>query len=327
MNRRVFISLISGAAASWPVAARAEPTAMPVIGFLNPTSVESNADRLRGFHRGLKEAGYVEGESVAVIYRWAEGRNERLPELAADLARRNVSVIATFTPAAAFAAEAATKTIPIVFGVNEDPSRLGLVASLARPGGNATGINFLTAEVAAKRLDLLRELASAVDHVAVLVNPANPTSTDSTLKDVADAARAIGLESRVLNASTSNEINAAFANLAREGTALLLVAGDAFFSSRRVQLVHLATRHAIAASYSQREFADIGGLMSYGPNLSDVFRQVGAYVGRILKGTKPADLPVVQSAKFELVINAETARMLGLTVPTSLLAIADEVIE
>jgi putative ABC transport system substrate-binding protein len=320
------MTLVGGAAA-WPVAAHAQPAAVPVIGFLNPTSPDSNADRLRAFHRGLREADYVEGENIAVIYRWAEGQNERLPELAADLARRKVSIIATFTPAAVVAAEAATKTIPIVFGVNEDPVGLGLVASLARPGGNATGINFLTAEVAGKRLNLLRELASAADHVAVLVNPANPTSTDSTLKDVADAARAIGVETRVLNASTSSAINAAFAILAREKTALLLVAGDAFFSSRRVQLVHLATRHAIAASYSQREFADIGGLMSYGPNLSDVFREVGAYVGRILKGAKPADLPVVQSAKFELVINAETARMLSLIVPPSLLAIADEVIE
>ena len=316
-----------GGASLWPVAAHAQPAGMPVIGFLNPTSADSNADRLRAFHRGLKEANFVEGENIEVVYRWAEGQNERLPELAADLARRRVSAIATFTPAAVIAAEAATKTIPIVFGVNEDPVRLGLVANLAQPGGNATGINILTAEVAAKRLNLLRELSSATDHVAVLVNPANPTSTDSTLKDVADAARAIGVETRVLNASTSSEINAAFAIIARERTALLLVAGDAFFSSRRVQLVHLATRHAVAASYSQREFADIGGLMSYGPNLSDVFRQIGAYVGRILKGAKPDELPVVQSTKFELVINAETARMLSLTVPASLLAIADEVIE
>jgi len=307
--------------------ARAQPAAMPVIGFLNPTSADSNADRLRAFHRGLKEADYVEGENIAIIYRWADGQNERLPELAADLARRKVSIIATFTPAAVVAAQAATKTIPIVFGVNEDPVRLGLVASLGRPGGNATGINFLTAEVAAKRFNLLRELTSAADPVAVLVNPDNPTSTASTLKDVANAARSIGVETRVLNASTSSAITAAFAILAQERTALLLVAGDAFFSSRRVQLVHLATRHAIAASYSQREFVDIGGLMSYGPNLSDVFRQVGAYVGRILKGAKPAELPVVQSTKFELVINAETARTLGLAVPASLLSIADEVIE
>src|SRR5215472_9825938 len=275
MRRREFITLIASTAVTCPLVARAQPAAMPVIGFLNPTSADSNADRLRAFHRGLKEADYVEGENIAIIYRWADGQNERLPELAADLARRKVSIIATFTPAAVVAAQAATKTIPIVFGVNEDPVRLGLVASLGRPGGNATGINFLTAEVAAKRFNLLRELTSAADPVAVLVNPDNPTSTASTLKDVANAARSIGVETRVLNASTSSAITAAFAILAQERTALLLVAGDAFFSSRRVQLVHLATRHGIAASYSQREFADIGGLMSYGPNLSDVFRQVG----------------------------------------------------
>jgi putative ABC transport system substrate-binding protein len=327
VKRREFITLIGGAAAAWPLAARAQQPAMPVIGFLNPAFIEANADRLRGFHRGLKDAGYVEGENVAVVYRWAEGQNDRLPELAADLVRRQVSVIASFTPAAAFAVKATTATIPIVFGVNEDPVRLGLVASLARPGGNATGINFLTAELAAKRLNLLRELVPAAARVSVLVNPANPTSTESTLKDVLTAARAIGLQTQAFNAGTGSEINAAFAALISEKSDALLVAGDPFFSSRRVQLVHLATRYAIPAIYSQREFTDIGGLMSYGPNLSDAFRQVGAYVGRILKGAKPADLPVVQSTKFELVINAETARLLGLTVPPTLLATADEVIE
>jgi putative ABC transport system substrate-binding protein len=326
-RRREFITLLGGAATAWPLAARGQQPAMPVIGFLNPTSPESNADRLRGFHAGLKEAGYVEGENVAVVYRWAEGQNERLPELAAELVRRQVSVIALFTPAAVFAAKAATTTIPIVFAVNEDPVRLGLVASLARPGGNATGINFLTAEVGAKRLNLLRELVPKAARIAVLVNPANPTSTESTLKDVTTAARAIGLQTQVLTAGTGREINAAFATFVSEQPDALLVAGDAFFSSRRVQLVHLATRHAIPATYSQREFADVGGLMSYGPNLADAFRQVGAYVGRILKGAKPAELPVVQSSKLELVINAETARLLGLTVPPTLLATADEVIE
>jgi ABC-type uncharacterized transport system substrate-binding protein len=326
MKRREFITLLGGAAA-WPLAAPAQQPAMPVVGFLNPTFIESNADRLRGFHGGLKDAGYVEGENLAVVYRWAEGQNDRLPELAAELVRRHVSVIASFAPAAAFAAKAATTTIPIVFGVNEDPVRLGLVASLARPSGNATGVNYFTAEVAAKRLNLLRELVPAAVHVSVLVNPANATSTESTLKDVLTAARAIGLQTQVLNAGTGSEVNAAFATLVTKKSDALLVAGDAFFSHRRVQLVHLATRHAIPAIYSQREFTEIGGLMSYGPNLADAFRQMGAYVGRILKGAKPADLPVVQSTKFELVINAETARTLGLAVPPTLLATADEVIE
>jgi len=323
VKRRAFITLIGGAAAGWPRPARAQS----VIGFLNPTFIESNADRLRGFHRGLKETGYVEGENVAVVYRWAEGQNDRLPELAAELVRRQVSVIACFAPVAVFAAKAATTTIPIVFGVNEDPVRLGLVASLARPGGNATGINFLTAEVAAKRLNLLRELVPAAAHVSVLVNPANATSTESTLNDVLTAARAIGLQTQILNAGTGSEINAAFAALMTEKSDGLLVAGDAFFSHRRVHLVHLATRHSIPAIYSQREFTEIGGLMSYGPNLADAFRQVGAYVGRILKGAKPADLPVVQSTKFELVLNLEAARLSGLAVPPTLLATADEVIE
>jgi putative tryptophan/tyrosine transport system substrate-binding protein len=319
MKRREFISLLGGAAAvAWPLAARAQQSTIPV---------ESNAGRLRGFHGGLKDAGYVEGENLAVVYRWAEGQNDRLPELAAELVRRHVSVIASFAPAAAFAAKAATTTIPIVFGVNEDPVRLGLVASLARPSGNATGVNYFTAEVAAKRLNLLRELVPAAVHVSVLVNPANATSTESTLKDVLTAARAIGLQTQVLNAGTGSEVNAAFATLLTKKSDALLVAGDAFFSHRRVQLVHLATRHAIPAIYSQREFTEIGGLMSYGPNLADAFRQMGAYVGRILKGAKPADLPVVQSTKFELVINAETARTLGLAVPPTLLATADEVIE
>jgi putative tryptophan/tyrosine transport system substrate-binding protein len=317
VKRREFITLLGGAAA-WPLTARAQQAAMPVVGFLNPTFIESNADRLRGFHRGLKDAGYVEGENVAVVYRWAEGQNDRLPELAAELVRRQVSVIAPFGPAAVFAAKAATPTIPIVFSVNEDPVRLG---------GNATGINFFTAEVAAKRLNLLRELVPAAAHVSVLVNPANATSTESTLKDVLTAARAIGLQIQVLNASTGSEINAAFAALMIKKSDALLVAGDAFFSHRRVQLVHLATRHAIPAIYSQREFTEIGGLMSYGPNLADAFRQVGAYVGRILKGAKPADLPVVQPTKFEFVINLQTAKTIGLTVPATLLARADEVIE
>jgi putative tryptophan/tyrosine transport system substrate-binding protein len=326
MRRREFITLLGGAAA-WPLAASAQQPAMPVIGFLNPTSVESNADRLRGFHLGLKEAGYTEGENVTVVYRWAEGNNDRLPALADDLVRRRVSVITAFATAAAFAAKAATTEIPIVFGVNEDPVRLGLVASLSRPGGSATGTNYLTAEVGAKRLTLLRELIPTAARVALLVNPANATSMESTLKDVVPAARVMSLGIKVLNAETSSEINAAFATLVTEKVDALLVAGDAFYSSRRVQLVHLATRYGIPATYSQREFADIGGLMSYGPNFADVFRQIGSYVGRLLKGAKPAELPVIQSSRFELVINAETARMFGITVPPTLLATADEVIE
>jgi putative tryptophan/tyrosine transport system substrate-binding protein len=327
MRRREFITLLGSATALWPVAANAQQTAMPVIGFLSPATAEAYADRLRGFHHGLKETGYVEGENVVIVYRWAEEGTDLLPELAADLVRRQISVIASFGPAATYAAKAATATIPIAFTVNEDPVRLGLVASVARPGGNATGINFLTAEVAAKRLELLRELAPGATRVGVLINPDNATSTEATLKDVTTAARTIGLQIQLLNARTGQEINAAFDNLVRERSDALLVAGDAFFSSRRVQLVHLATRHAVPATYSQREFADIGGLMSYGPNLTDAYRQVGAYVGRILKGAKPADLPVVQSSKFELVINAETARLLRLTLPASLVAVADEVIE
>ena len=327
MRRREFVGLLGGAALAWPLATRAQQPAVPVIGFLNPASADASADRLRSFHRGLKDAGYVVGENVAIEYRWTEGQNDRLPELAAELVRRQVSVIAAFAPVAASAARAATTTIPIVFGVNEDPVRLGLVASLARPGGNATGINFFTAELAAKRLDLLRELVPRAARVVVLVNPANATSTESTLRDLGAAARASGLQIQVVNARTIREINAIFESFERERPDALFFAGDGFFTSRRVQLVNLASRYVIPASYSQREFADVGGLISYGPSLADAFRQVGVYAGRILKGAKPADLPVVQSTKFELVINAQTARMLGLIVPDKLLAAADEVIE
>ena len=327
MRRREFITLLGGAAVSWPLAARAQQPTMPVTGFLHPTSLDAYADRLRPFREGLKDAGFIEGENVAIEYRWAENQTDRLPALAAELARRQVAVIAAPGPPAALAAKAATTTIPIVFLMNEDPVRLGLVASLARPGGNLTGINIFSAELAAKRLDLLRELVPGAARVGVLVNPVNATTTESTLRDVEPAARAIGLQIQVLNASTSREIDAAFATFVRERPDAVFVGADSFFVSRRVQLTNLAVRHAVPAIYSARDFAEVGGLMSYGASLTDASRQMGVYTGRILKGAKPADLPVVQSTKFELVINAQTARMLGLTVPDKLLAAADEVIE
>src|SRR5262245_50372331 len=329
VRRRDFI-LLGGAVALppllWPLAARAQ-LGMPVIGLLSPTSPDTSADYLRAFRQALKETGYVEGENVAIVYRWAEGHIDRLPALAAELVRHPVAAIATMAPPGALAAKAATTTIPIVFNVAEDPVRLGLVASLARPGGNLTGINFLNNELAAKRLELLRELVPGAARVAVLVNPANATTAETALREAQVAARAMGLQIQGLNASTSSEINAAFASLARERPDALFVGGDGFFLSRRVQMVNLASRYAVPATYADRPFAEAGGLMSYGSNSEDAFRQAGVYAGRILKGAKPADLPVVQPSKFELVINAETARMLGLNVPATLLASADEVIE
>ena len=327
IERRKFLATLGSAAAAWPIAAHAQQPAMPVIGFLDPTSPDTRADRLRAFRQGEKETGYVEDENMSIQYRSAEDQYDRLPELAADLVRRQVAVIAVIGGAATLAAKAATTTTPIVFVASEDPVRLGFVASLARPGGNLTGINFFSAELAAKRLELLRELVPTAGRVAVLVNPANARTTETTLRDVEAAARAIGLQSQVFNASTSREINAAFARFVRERPDALFVGLDPLFTNRRVQLILLAMRHAVPATYATREFADAGGLMSYGSNLTDAWRQAGAYAGRILKGAKPADLPVVQASKFELVINAETARMLGLTVPPTLLALADEVIE
>jgi len=326
LRRRDFITLLGGVAAAWPLSARAQQPATPVIGFLGSSSAETNVDRLRAFHLGLTETGFVEGENVTVVYRWAEGHLDRLPKLAADLARLPVAVLATFGGSPAFAAKAATTTVPVVFAVTEDPVRSGLVASLARPGGNLTGVNILTAELAAKRLELLRELVPNLAKVAVLVDPAG-SPTETTLREVKAAADAMGLQIRVLNVSTSSEIKAAFASLAAERPDALFVGPGSLFSRRRVQLVHLATLHKVPATYSLRSFPEIGGLMSYGTSVTEAYRQIGLYTGRVLKGAKPADLPVAQSTRFELVVNSETAQMLGLTVPPTLLARADEVIE
>jgi putative tryptophan/tyrosine transport system substrate-binding protein len=326
MRRREFITLIGGAA-TWPRAPRAQQPAMPVIGFLDIRSPDTLVERLRAFRQGLKDTGYVERENVAIEYRWAENQVDRLPELAAELVRRQVAVLVTIGTIALFAAKAATTTIPIVFVVNDDPVRLGLVASLARPGGNLTGMNILTTELVAKRLELLRELVPGAARMAVLINPADATVAETTVKEVEAAARALGLQIQFLNVSTIREIDAAFATFVRERPDALFVSGDTFFSSRRIQLTQLATFYRLPAAYNLRDYAEAGGLMVYGPSITDAWHQIGVYTGRILKGAKPADLPVIQSSKFELVINAGTARMLGLTVPPTLLALADEVIE
>jgi len=326
MRRRDFIVLLGGAAAAWPLAARAQQPAMPVVGFLNATSPD--AYRLHAFHQGLKEAGFVEGENVAVEYRWAESQIDRLPTLAAELVRRQVPVIvAGGGVASALAARAETKSIPVLFLVAEDPVKLGLVTSLAKPDGNLTGVNILAAEVVAKRLELLRELLPKAIRIDALVDPVNATTTESTLKSLEAAARTMGIQIQVLNASTSREIDAAFATLVKEQPDALFVGVSPFLLSRRVQLAQLAARHATPAIYQDREHAEVGGLMSYGASIGDAYRNLGAYAGRVLKGAKPADLPIVQSSKLELVINHPTARMLGITVPPTLLSIADDVIE
>jgi putative ABC transport system substrate-binding protein len=327
MRRRDFLGVLGGgAAAACPLAARAQQTAIPVIGFLLPTSADPNGDRLRIFRQSLKDAGFVEGENVAIEYRSIAGQIDRLPELAADLVRRKVAVIVAGGNAP-LVAKAATTTIPIVFIVGDDPVRLGYVASLARPGGNLTGINFFSAELVAKRLDLLREFVPAATRVAVLINPVNAAIAESTLRDAELAARTMALQIQVVRASTIHEINAAFATIVRERSDALFVGNDPFLTSRRVQFATLAARHAIPMSSGSREVVEAGGLMSYGSDILDAYRQMGVYTGRILKGAKPADMPVVQANKFELVINVQTARMLGLNVPPSLLARADEVIE
>jgi putative tryptophan/tyrosine transport system substrate-binding protein len=326
MRRRDFIKGVAGGAAAWPLAAHGQQQAMPVIGLLYGAQREPTENRLRAFRQGLKESGFIEGDNVAIVYRFAENQTDRLPELMADLIHRPVTVIAAVNTIAAVTAKAATTTIPIVFVAGEDPVRLGLAASLARPGGNATGINFLNTELTAKRLELLRELVPAASRVAVLVDPNNAPGTESTLRDVEPAARAMGLQIQVLRAGTSRDIDAAFASDMRERDALF-VGPSGIFSSRRIHIVNQAIRHGMPATYANREFPDIGGLMSYGTNVAQAWRQAGVYVGRVLKGMKPSDLPVVQSTNFELVINAQTARTLGLEVPPTLLARADEVIE
>ena len=328
MKRREFITLLGGAAAAWPLSARAEQAGMPVIGFLNSQSPDGYTERLRGFRQGLKEAGFIEGENVAIEYRWAENQLDRLPTLATDLVRRRVAVVVALgSPNLAMVAKAATTTIPIVFIVGEDPVRFGLGASLARPGGNITGINLFNNEINAKRLTLLRELIPTAVGAAVLVNPTNASIAETTARDVETAAHAMELRLQVHNAATNREIDATFATFAGERPDALFVAGDPFFNSRRVHLVHLASHHRLPTIYASRAYPDIGGLMSYGTDVTDSYRQSGVYTGRILKGAKPAELPVVQASKFEFVVNAQTARMLGLTVPDKLLSTADEVIE
>ena len=326
MKRREFITLIGGAVA-WPHVASAQRRIMPVVGVLHFSTSDTYPDQLRALHQGLKEAGYIEGENFAIRYLWAENQVNQLPALAAELVRQQVDLILTFGGVrVASAAKAATATIPIVFLVAEDPVRLDLVASFARPGGNLTGINFLSAEVAAKRLEFLRELVPGATRLAVLINPTGPTP-EVTVRDVQTAALTMGMQIQLLKATNSREIEAAFATLAREKPDALFVGPDPLFTSRRVQLVLLATRHAIPTAYSGRFFAEAGGLMSYGSDLADATRQLGTYVARILKGAKPADLPVLQTTKFELVINLTAARLLGIQVPQSLQVAADTLID
>jgi putative tryptophan/tyrosine transport system substrate-binding protein len=325
MRRRAFIAALGGAA-TWPLVASAQQPTMPVIGFLDATSPDAFADPYRGFQQGLKETGYIEGDNVTVSYRFAEKQIDRLPELAADLVRRQVAVIATFANGV-LAAKAATTTIPVVFVIADNPVRLGLVTSLVRPSGNLTGINFLNAELSAKRLELLRELIPGASRIAVLVGPASSNGGGQPLRNMDAAARAAGLDIQIVEVRTGQEIDAAFASFASARPDALFVSPDPLFRSRRMQLTHLATRYAIPAAYALRDYCEAGGLMSYGANLTEAFRQAGAYPGRILKGAKPADLPIVQASKFELIINAQAARILGLTIPPSLLARADEVIE
>jgi ABC-type uncharacterized transport system substrate-binding protein len=328
-TRREFITLVGGAAAAWPLAARAQQQEkMPVVGFLGSESQDGYAERLRGYRQGLKEAGYTEGENVTIEYSWANGHVDRLPVLATELVRRGVAVIAALGSLnTGVAAKSSTTTTPIVFLAGEDPVRLGLVASVARPGGNLTGINLFNSELNSKRLELLRMLIPTAARVAVLVNPTDRANAETVMRDLDPAARTIGLQVQMFEARTSSEIDAAFALMAGTQPDALFVAGQTYFNSRRIQLVHLASYYRLPATYGSRAYPDVGGLMSYGADVTDAYRQAGVYTGRLLKGAKPADLPIVQPSKFQLVISAQTARMLGLTVPPSLLATADEVIE
>jgi putative tryptophan/tyrosine transport system substrate-binding protein len=328
MMRREFITLLGGATAAWPLTAGAQQAAMPVIGFLHSASAAAFADFVAAFRKGLSQAGYVEGQNVAIEYRWGEGHNERLPALAAELVRRRVDVIVTpVSTAATLAAKAATATIPIVFVIGADPVKIGLVASLNRPGGNATGISDVGVELGAKRLGLLKELLPAAARFAVLVNPDNPFITEPFVTELQTAASAVGRQIEVVTASTNSEIDVAFATLMKMRADAFLISPEALFVTRRVQLVTLAARHTLPALYHRREFTDAGGLMSYGSDLTDQFRQTGIYAGRILKGEKPAEMPVQLPTKFEFVLNLQTAKTLGIVIPTTLLARADEVIE
>jgi putative ABC transport system substrate-binding protein len=324
LRRREFITLAGGAAAAWPLAARAQQPAMPLVGLL--TGSRQDDRWLGALWQGLKEAGYIEGRNVAIKHRSGDGHFDRVPQLAAELAADPVTLMIAIAPSAALAAKAATATIPIVFVTGADPVELGLVSSLSRPDGNVTGVNFLVKTLAAKRLELLRELAPGATLIGFLVNPTNPAS-DPEIRDVQAASRTLGLQLQILHASSERDIETAFANFAQQRINAILVAGDSFFLSRRDQLIAAAARHAIPASYQLREFVAAGGLISYGTDLIDAYRLAGLYAGRILKGERPTDLPVQQSVKFELVINLKTAKALGVNVPPELLAIADEVIE
>jgi putative ABC transport system substrate-binding protein len=326
MRRREFITLIGGAVATWPFVAQAQQPAIPVIGFLHGASRGPFTRLVAAFRDGLKDNGYVEGHDVTIEFRWAEGQYDRLPALATDLVDRHVSVIAAIGPAASLAAKAATTTVPVVFTTNDDPVKLGLVASLNRPGGNITGINVFTGVMEGKRLGFLTEMLPRVTLIAVLVNPTN-LQTEASAKEIQTAAAAIGRQVIILNANNERDIDAAFAAIMERRAGALLVGNDIFFNSRRDQIVDLAARNKLPAIYEFREFVDAGGLMSYGTNLTDIYRQAGNYVGKILKGTKPTELPVMQSTKFELVINLKTAKALGLTLPSGLLSIVDDVIE
>ena len=327
MRRRDFIKVVAGSASIWPLAASAQQLAMPVVGFIRDGSADANARYVAAFRKGLNEAGYVEGQNVTVEYHWLEGRYDRLPALMTDLVRRQVAVIATVGTAPTLAAKAATTSIPIVFGVGEDPVHLGLVANLAQPGGNATGVNDFLSEVDAKRLRLLHDMVPKAVRIAVLINPANVPSAEGALKGTREAAAATGLQLQVLNATTIGEIEAAFASFARQRPDALFVAADAFFATRATQFITLTARDRIPAAYSLRDYVTAGGLMSYGADLAEIGHQVGLYTGSILKGAKPADLPVLQSTKFYFALNLQTARAFGIEVPSGLLSIADEVIE